>query len=196
MRRRSVALVAATACLALCADAQTAPAKSPASLEVTMAWSADRTNGLVGGCGCFWMSGGKAEANVSFPHRVSIVAELAGQHSSNVGSTHQDLNLVSYLFGPRYNWRAPGRLAPFAQFLVGGVHGFGSSFPTTNGSNLVPDAFAFASGGGLNINISRHFALRAVQADYVQTQLPNDANDRQNHLRLSAGIIFRVGGRP
>lgn len=80
---------------------------------------------------------------------------------------------------------------PFVQILIGGVHGFDSLFPDPNGTVPNPDAFAYAAGGGLNVNLSPHFAIRAGQADYFQTHLPNDTNDRENHLRLSAGIVFR-----
>ncbi len=191
MNTRSRALLAAMCCLALRAWAQAPPTTTRASLEVTLAYSADRTNGVVGGCGCFWMSGGKAEANVSFAHGLSVVAELAGQHVSNINSAHEGLSLVSYLFGPRYSYRGARRLIPFAQILVGGVHGFDSLFPDEAGALPNPNAFAYAAGGGLNMNLSPRFAIRAVQADYLQTHLPNDANNRQNHLRLSAGMVFR-----
>ena len=39
----------------------------------------------------------------------------------------------------------------------------------------------------------RHFAVRALEADYYRTQFSNGLNDRQNNLRLSAGVIFRFG---
>ncbi len=168
----------------------------PAPLEVTLAYSADRTNGLVGGCGCFWMQGGKAEANAYFGRGLSVVAELAGEHAGAIDAAHHELSLVSYLFGPRYALRHSRRIIPFAQFLVGGVHGFDAIFPNSTGQALNPDAFAFAAGGGLNLNLSRRFAVRILQADYLQTQLPNDANNRQDHLRLAAGIVFRFPHHP
>jgi len=191
MRRRVAILIAVTVCLAVCTRAQTSRIAPPVPLEVNLAYSADRTNGLAGGYGCFWMSGAKAEVNANFAYGWSVVAELAGEHASNINSAHEDLSLVSYLFGPRYSYRGARRLVPFAQFLVGGVHGFDALFPGYSGAP--PNAFAFATGGGLNAHLSRRFALRLVQADYFQTQLPNDANNRQDHLRLSGGVVFRFG---
>jgi outer membrane immunogenic protein len=175
--------------------AQTAPAKSlpAAPLEVTLAYSADRTNGVVGGCGCFWMGGGKAEASTYWGRGLSVVAELAGEHKNNINSAGEGLSLVSYLFGPRYTLVTRSRFAPFAQLLAGGVHGFDGVFP---GSGLYisnPDAFAFAVGGGFNFRLSRRFALRAVQADYFQTRLPNATDNQQNHFRISGGVVFRIG---
>jgi outer membrane immunogenic protein len=164
-----------------------------APLEVTFAYNADRTNGVVGGCGCFWLSGGKVEASAAFPNNLSVVAELSGEQASNINANLKSLGFVTYLFGPRYTFPSRARLVPFAQFLLGGVHGFDALFPSTGPSDPNPDAFAFAAGGGLNANFSSRVAVRLVQADYMQTQLPNDANSRENHLRLSAGIVFRFG---
>ncbi|HTW79050.1 MAG TPA: hypothetical protein VME23_05810 [Terracidiphilus sp.] len=173
------------------AQAPQSSAQGFAPLELTLAYSADRTNGLVGGCGCFWMKGGKAETSAYFGRGFSVVAEMAGEHADKINSSGESLSFVSYLFGPRFSFRAQSRLTPFAQFLAGGVHGFDALFPGY--AAAPPDAFAFATGGGLNVRFSRRFALRLVQAGYFQTDLPNDGNNRQNHLRISGGIIFRFG---
>jgi hypothetical protein len=194
---RRLALLAATLALAMPALPQSAAAQTRdnTALEVTLAWSGDRTNAPPGGCACFWMQGGKAEASANFGHRFSIVSEIAGEHANNINSAHESLGLVTYLFGPRYTWRLHGRFVPFAQFLIGGVHGFDALFPNTDGSTVTPDAFAFEAGGGLDVNASRHLAIRVLQVDYLQTQLPNDANNEQNHLRLSGGIVIRIPRR-
>jgi len=55
----------------------------------------------------------------------------------------------------------------------------------------VPDAFAMSAGGGMNIDLSRHLALRPLQADYFLTSFPNASANRQNSLRVGAGIIFK-----
>jgi hypothetical protein len=49
-------------------------------------------------------------------------------------------------------------------------------------------------GGGLDVNVSRHIAIRAAQADWLYTQFPNGVDNRQNNLRITAGIVFRFGG--
>jgi peptidoglycan-associated lipoprotein len=46
------------------------------------------------------------------------------------------------------------------------------------------------AGGGVDIGLSRHIALRLVQADYVRIQLPNSITNVQNNFRLGAGIIL------
>lgn len=166
-------------------------ANQPAPLEVMVGYTADRTNSAPGSCGCFWMQGAKAEASMYFGRGLSLVADLAGVHTSNANASGQNLSLVSYLFGPRYTVRRWGRWMPFAYFLAGGVHGFDANFPNASGQNINPDAFAFAAGGGLNVVLARHVALRMADADYVQTELPNTGSNQQDHLRVAAGIVFR-----
>lgn len=191
MKPPSGVALAMACCMALSAHAQTRRATAPASLEVTLAYNADRTNGQVGGCGCFWMDGGKVEANGSLPHGFGVVAEVGAEYAGNINGANENLGLVTYLFGPRYTLRNRSRMKPFAQFLVGGVHAFDGLFPSAAQSVPNPDALAFATGGGVNVGLSRHLAWRAVQADYLQTQLPNAGSNRQDHLRVGAGIVFR-----
>ena len=147
----------------------------PAPLEVTLAYNAVRSNGSTGACACFWMIG-----------------ELAAQHVNGINSANQDLGLVTYLFGPRFSYRKYRGFTLFGQALIGGVHGFDAYFPNPNGSAVTPDAFAMAAGGGLNLGVSRHLAIRPVQMDYLRTQLPNDAGNRENSLRLGAGIVIMI----
>ncbi len=55
------------------------------------------------------------------------------------------------------------------------------------------NAFAIAAGGGLDVNLTHHIALRAFEADYYLTRYTNGANTRQNNLRVYVGVIFRFG---
>jgi peptidoglycan-associated lipoprotein len=163
---------------------------SPARLEVALAYSTVRSDTIPGGCDCFWMQGGKAEFRATFSTKIGLVGEIAGQHARSINSAHTDVSLVSYLIGPRLSWRVH-RFTPFAQALIGGVHGFDAIFPNLSNSATVPDAFAMAAGGGMNIGLSRHLALRPFQADYFLTSLPNTSANRQNSLRVGGGIVFK-----
>lgn len=164
---------------------------APAPLEVTLAYSADRSKSEGGLCGCFWMQGAKAEANMYLGRGLSIVADLGGEHASNVNAAGANLSMVTYLFGPRYSVRRWKHWTPFAQFLAGGVHGFDAYFPNSTGQSLNPDDFALSAGAGINVRLARHLAVRAVQADYLQTHLPNAGSNRQDHFRVGMGIVFR-----
>jgi hypothetical protein len=53
------------------------------------------------------------------------------------------------------------------------------------------DTFALQVGGGVDLRLSPHFAIRPLQADWLRTQFPNGATNVQNDLRLGAEIVFR-----
>jgi hypothetical protein len=46
-------------------------------------------------------------------------------------------------------------------------------------------------GGGMNIALSPHIALRAFQANWLRAQLPNASTNVQNNLNLGAGLVLR-----
>jgi hypothetical protein len=47
------------------------------------------------------------------------------------------------------------------------------------------------AGGGIDFKLSRQLSIRPVQAEYFVTRLPNGLNNRENNLRIGAGIILR-----
>ena len=55
-------------------------------------------------------------------------------------------------------------------------------------------SYAYTLGGGVDIAVSKHVWIRAVQADYFYSELRNLQGNRQNQVRLGAGVLFR-GGR-
>src|SRR5258708_1705087 len=64
---------------------------------------------------------------------------------------------------------------------------------TTNPSN---NAFDFIIGGGIDIPVGRHIAIRAAQFDYVLTRFGNGftkGNQNQSNFRYNGGIVFRFG---
>lgn len=59
------------------------------------------------------------------------------------------------------------------------------------GSTTISDSqskFAFALGGGLDVNVSDRIAVRVVHADYLRTRF---LDERQNILRLSFGVVLK-----
>jgi hypothetical protein len=107
------------------------------------------------------------------------------------------LSMVTATFGPRYTWYRPiggarkKSLAIFGQGLIGEAHGFNSYFPTASASLTDYNSFALQVGGGVDIGLSRHFAVRAFQADWLRTYFPNSTTNIQNTFRIGAGIVLR-----
>ncbi len=93
-------------------------------------------------------------------------------------------------FGPKITFRSH-RFSPFLEVLVGD-------------HRLMPDAFhdvdklGFMAGGGLDINLSRHIALRLFRADFVYSNYsfgpPSVPSTDLRGVRLQTGLNFMFGG--
>ncbi|MGH9744243.1 MAG: Ig-like domain-containing protein [Candidatus Acidiferrum sp.] len=107
----------------------------------------------------------------------------------NVGATSGTISTL--LVGPRLNLRKFDYFVPFVEFLVGSAH----AGPALTG-NSSENAFALATGGGVDIVLTKNFAWRFAQIDYLMTAFNGDylgASGRQNNLRLGTGIVYRFG---
>ena len=79
------------------------------------------------------------------------------------------------------------------QGLAGEANGFHSIFPGVNGAGSSTNSVALLVGGGTNVALSRHLAVRALDAAWLRTQLPNATTNAQNNVRLAAGVVFKFG---
>jgi hypothetical protein len=79
----------------------------------------------------------------------------------------------------------------FAQALVGDAAGFNSVFPYPTGATTTARSLAFKTDGGVNVALTPHVALRALEADWTRTQLPNSTTNAEDNFNLGAGLVFR-----
>ena len=141
----------------------------------------------------FTMQGGSVQLHGEFRRGLGLVGEVGVLHSGNMHSSGVGLDLVTATFGPRYTWRpAQGRYAIYGQFLAGGANGLHSIFPSALGANSSAGSVAWLTGGGMNVSLGRRLALRAFEADWLRTQMPNAGTNVENNLRFGAGIVFKV----
>jgi hypothetical protein len=157
-------------------------------------------------------NGWEGQGTFNFNRYLGVTADVSGSilspfsfsTSGFSASTYQ--HVTNYLFGPTVT-AGFGRSAVFAHALFGAAHsslGAGVNVPIIGGISTgltSANAFAMAFGGGIDIGMTRHFAIRAVQVDYIRTQFsPTDAlltglssslGNRQNSFRYSSGIVFR-----
>ena len=124
-------------------------------------------------------NGGGGELVFNASSWFGITGDVQGYWATNTANTT--------IHGPRINFRH-GKVTPFAQVLLGGV-------VTSSGIQQEgwQSHFAIATGGGIDVRISRHFSIRPVQAEYFMTKIPDGLNNRQNNFRFGAGIVFRFG---
>jgi len=130
--------------------------------------------------------GGQLEYNAK--NWLEVVGDLAGFYATSSGNGSFAGAGFTYLLGPRVNFRH-GKFTPFVQALFGGVR-------TTDGiaqSTGTENNFAMTAGGGIDFKVSRHVSVRPIQAEYFMTKIPDGLNNRQDNLRLGAGVVLRVG---
>ncbi len=160
-------------------------------VDFAVTYSAERSNITPGQF--FWRQGGSGELSAEIYHGFGIAVNIAGSQATNILGTGINLDTVTTTFGPRYTWHRPSdKLAVFGQGLIGESHAWNSFFPQTGGAIASFDTFALQVGGGVDLRVSRHFAVRPIQADWVRTQFPNATTNVQNNLRLGGGIVLRM----
>jgi hypothetical protein len=139
----------------------------------------------------FNMNGGVGQIGVYPASWLGIVGEVSGNAVGNItGFTGSGGTLYSYMGGLRL--RVPhGPLQPYVQGLFG-LGQLDSTLQTRLGSSS-STAYAMALGGGLDLKVAPHFAVRLIQGDYFLTRFTNPLNARfsQNNFRLSAGLVLR-----
>jgi opacity protein-like surface antigen len=130
------------------------------------------------------LNGGSGSVSFNPNKTLGVVADIGGYHWSESGI---DANVISYLFGPKFAYRTSSRVTPFVQALFGGAHASAGSAFGTGSAN----AFAMALGGGVDVNATEHVGVRLVQAEYVFSNFTDTVDNRQNSVRVSAGVVFR-----
>jgi hypothetical protein len=150
----------------------------------------------------FWMQGGAVEVHTRLYGGLGVVVNATGQHEGSVSPQVAPLDLVTVTFGPRYTYvPRRGCFSVFGEALAGEAFGFHSVFAygsgpansLANGTTDSDNSLAVQAGGGLNLRLNHHLAVRAFEVDYVRTQLPNGNDNLQNSLRLAAGLVYRFG---
>ena len=155
------------------------------------------------------LNGGTASLAYNVNRYFGLVTDFSGYRDSQLRLSGPGANptrivdssgsAYTFLFGPRFSYRAHGRFTPFAQVLGGGAYATAVTLKNcTAACTPLPEqgSFAMTAGGGLDIKLSNHVALRAVQAEYLMTRFADvttAASRTQNDMRLSAGIVIRMG---
>jgi hypothetical protein len=147
---------------------------------------------------------------------VTVVNPLITGGTTVIPSISASGNLFTYMGGVQL--RLPTHtFKPFGEVLIGGAHtnlyrnlntaigicqpvaGTTCTGTTTvvNVSGVSNNSFAVAVGGGFDIRLSKHFAFRPFQMDYLSSSFKDSlvigGHDHQNNWRYLAGINFTFG---
>lgn len=134
--------------------------------------------------------GGGGQLKYNAKNWLGVVGDLSGFYATSSGNGAFAGAFLAYLLGPRVNFRH-GKFTPFVQALFGGVR-------TTDGiaqSTGTENNFAMTTGGGIDFKLSRRVSLRPIQTEYFMTKIPDGLKNRQDNLRIGAGIVLRLGRR-
>jgi opacity protein-like surface antigen len=164
---------------------------------------------LAAGNRMVYLHGGSTSLALNLNRHLGLVGDFGGFNDKWLLLTGAGLNpsvntenaggsVFTFLAGPRLSFRDHGRFTPYVQALFGGMHASDIAICKT-GCVLLPaeNTFAMTAGGGLDIRVRRHLAIRIVQAEYLMTRFDNSntgSREMQNDMRLSSGIVFRFGG--
>jgi outer membrane protein OmpA-like peptidoglycan-associated protein/opacity protein-like surface antigen len=168
---------------------------------------------LTAGNRMMWLNGGSTSFALNLNRYLGLVGDFGGFNETRVLVTSgnpptavgayrgvDDGTVFTYLFGPRLSYRKHDRITPFVQVLFGGIHA-SDEIICPNCTPVLPaeNSFSMTAGGGLDVKVHHHFAIRVIQAEYLLTNfndLTTGKKAAQNDMRLSSGIVFRFGGNP
>ncbi len=194
--RKNALLLGSLLMFGVTAVAQEA-AETP-KIEVGLNYSFLRVN-PGGALSSYNANGGFGTVQYNFSKSFGVVADLGANYVGSANGVQIGNTSFEYLFGPRYTWRH-SRFSPYVQTLFGGER-FSNGFNPASANPLLGTSqnnFAAAFGGGLDVTVSNHIAVKPIQVEYLMTQFaPGSGNPTSvsNNVRYSTGLVFRFGSK-
>lgn len=172
----------------------------------------------------YFMNGGSGQFVYNFSDWFGGVVDLGAVHKGNINVFNVDDRTAFFLAGPRVSYKRSSRWSPYFQVLFGAAdRSLSKQLSVVTGANtpefpvVTPHDpffpgpgveitakvsasqtdFSMTAGGGLDVKVSKRFAVRPFAIDYMLTSFPSPltgTSTHQNGLRLSAGVLFRFGG--
>jgi opacity protein-like surface antigen len=105
----------------------------------------------------------------------------------------EQMRAISFHGGPRVKARM-GKFEPFAHALFGFTN---LNLSDPSGFSFSDNAFSLKLGGGLDVGVSPHFAIRVGEFNYYLTKFSAGStplfniNDHQNNITFGVGVVIR-----
>jgi hypothetical protein len=148
------------------------PSHAQSSVDASLGYSYFR----LGGSGGINQNGVSGSVAYNLMPYLGVVGDVGGYHGSVGGVS---INTYTFMFGPRVNIRNHSKFTPFGQFLLGGGH-----LTAGSGGGSSTD-FAYSLGGGVDVAVLPHLAIRP-QLDYVGL---HNSGGTANCTRLSVSAV-------
>jgi hypothetical protein len=216
MRTKNLVLIFTGMIFAAMAFAQDA-----ARFEVFGDYSYMQFNPTLSGLQSRSFNGGGGGAQVNFGRFFGIKGDFQGYGSTQTsftvsaptvtphgtipaGTFNSDGNMFTYLFGPVVGVHL-SKFHFYGEYLLGGsasnlygnlVKSVDAGGGTLSGSGS-QHPFTMALGGGFDLNLNKHVALRLAELDWILTRYTNPITNtnNQNSFRYQGGIVFKFGGQ-
>jgi len=135
----------------------------------------------------FWMHGGSISFAMNLVERPGVVGlGLVGDFGAYHSDPGVNLNVETFLVGPRLSYRRWDRFSPFAQIVIGGLHASAVTTGFTNAS----DAFAYGAGSGVDVGVGSRGSLAIrPQLEWVGFRAKGATT---GVTRVSLGIVYRI----
>jgi hypothetical protein len=216
MRTKNIALIFSTMMFAAVGFAQDA-----AKFEVFGDYSYMQFNPTVSGLQSRAFNGGGGGAQYNFGRIFGIKGDFQGYGSTQwtlttsapvvtphgtvpLGTFKSNGDMFTYLFGPTAGFHAR-RFYVYGEYLLGGSSStaFGQLAKSidlgggTVNASASQHPFTMAFGGGIDLNLNKHVAVRLAELDWVLTRYTNPFTNtnNQNSFRYLGGVVVKFGGR-
>lgn len=128
-----------------------------------------------------------ALVGVNITSWLQVQADASEQYGSAFGG---NTKIYGNHFGPRVFYRPHNsKFSAFGEFLAGGSR-LSLTLNGPGGGTFSQNGFSFKAGGGVDVQISQHWAVRAFDADYYRTSF---LQGHQNNLWIATGIVLTLG---
>ncbi len=205
---KTAGLLFLTLALALGAYAQDTP-----KVEIPLGFSMINVHPNLDPITSFNVFGGGGQVDFNFGNYFGIKADFMG-YTQGSGLRNQlekhgfvgaaNGNVFTYMFGPQVK-KHTGVFQPFGEALFGAAHTNAYATILTDEGKILSgsgdnNGFAMALGGGIDLQVARHFAIRPVEVDYLLTRFTanhvSGYTANQNNFRYFGGLEFLLGGAP
>jgi hypothetical protein len=124
------------------------------------------------------------------------VLAVGGTERTN-NNPNQSLHTYTGLAGPQIYPLGRHRIDPFGHFMygVGVLTDSVGAFSGFGGNSSTSAVKAWQVGGGVDLSIKPHWAVRVIQVDYQDAKFFGNGVPNQGAKRISFGFVYRFGER-
>lgn len=132
-------------------------------------------------------SGWDSSVSVNLHRYLAVESAVSGYYRNNLLNSGVNVWDYGFLAGPRFNFR---------QAFFHALFGMDRLTGSTTSLSASQNSFATAIGGGVQVRVAPHYAVR-TSADWLLTRQniadPSGPRSNQNNFRVSVGLVYSFG---